>query len=252
MMSSNAIELRDVSKKFIIHHEKRTTLYEHIIGLLKKGKNYERLNVLENVSFTIKQGEMIGIIGRNGTGKTTLLRLIASIFKPDKGEIITNGKLIPLLELGTGFHPDLTATDNIIMYGMILGFTKDQISSKVNDILKFAELEKFADVQIKHFSSGMYSRLAFATAMEVDPDIILVDEVLSVGDMPFQKKSFDAFMSFRKKGKTILYVSQNLDSVKELCDRAILLHNGRLEKIGKPQEVIDRFFELLDNEKTSQ
>lgn len=244
-MNANAIEFENVTKHFRIHHEKRNTVFEHMTNIFNRSDHFEQLTVLNGVSFSVKRGEMFGIIGRNGAGKTTLLRLIAGIFKPDSGIIRTNGNVIPLLELGTGFQPDLTARDNIILYGIVLGFSRKAITEKVEEILKFAELEKFADTKIKSFSSGMYSRLAFSTAVQVDPDILLVDEVLAVGDLPFQQKSFEAFMSFRKREKTILYVSQNLESVKQLCDRALLLHEGRIESIGPPDTVVDAYMKIL-------
>ncbi len=243
-----AVELENVTKNFRIYHEKRNTVFEHMTNIFNRSNHFEELTVLKDVSFSVKQGEMFGVIGRNGAGKTTLLRLIAGIFKPDKGIIRTNGSIIPLLELGTGFQPDLTARDNIILYGIILGFSRKAITEKIDDILKFAELEKFADTKIKNFSSGMYSRLAFSTAVQVDPDILLVDEVLAVGDLPFQQKSFEAFMSFRKRGKTILYVSQNLESVKSLCDRALLLHEGRMQSVGSPDAVIDAYMKILSSQ----
>ncbi|MFY3742037.1 MAG: lipopolysaccharide transport system ATP-binding protein [Candidatus Nitrosomirales archaeon] len=253
-MDANAIEFENVTKSFRIHHEKINSVFEHVSNIFNRQNQFERLTVLNDVSFTVKQGEMFGIIGRNGVGKTTLLRLIANIFKADKGIVRTNGSIIPLIQLGAGFEPDLTTSDNIILYGVILGFSRKEITEKVEDILKFAELEKFADTKIKNFSSGMYSRLAFSTAIQVDPDILLVDEVLAVGDESFKQKSFEAFMSFRKKGKTILYVSHNLESIKELCDRALLLHKGSIQSIGSPTTVVDAYMKVLpsypDHKKT--
>ncbi|MFQ5941339.1 MAG: ABC transporter ATP-binding protein [Nitrososphaerales archaeon] len=247
-MDESAIKFENVTKNFRIHHERRNTVFEHMANIFNRSNHFEELTVLNDVSFGVKQGEMFGIIGRNGAGKSTLLRLIAGIFKPDSGIIRTNGDVIPLLELGTGFQPDLTARDNIILYGIILGFSRKQITGKVEEILKFAELEKFGDTKVKHFSSGMYSRLAFSTAVQVDPDILLVDEVLAVGDVLFQQKSFEAFMSFRKSGKTILYVSQDLESVKQLCDRALLLHNGKIQSIGSPDIVVDAYMKILSSQ----
>jgi len=244
-MDANAIEFENVTKSFRIHHEKINTVFEHVTSIFNRQNQFERLRVLNDVSFTVKQGEMFGIIGRNGAGKTTLLRLIANIFRADKGNVRTNGSVIPLIQLGAGFQPDLTTKDNIILYGVILGFSRKEIAEKVEDILEFAELEKFADIKIKNFSSGMHSRLAFSTAIQVDPDILLVDEVLSVGDESFQQKSFDAFMSFRKRGKTILYVTHNLESVKNLCDRALLLHKGGVQAIGSPAQVVDAYMNVL-------
>jgi lipopolysaccharide transport system ATP-binding protein len=242
----DAIIFENVSKRFRIYHEKRNSVFEHLANILNRNSHYEQLPVLDNISFSVKKGEMFGIIGRNGVGKTTLLRLIAGILKPDKGTIRTNGSVIPLLELGTGFHPDLTAKDNIVMYGIILGLTRKVIEESVDYVLKFAELESFADTKIKNFSSGMYARLAFSTAMQIDPDIVLIDEILAVGDLSFQQKSFDALMSFRKRGKTIVYVSQTMEPIRELCDKAVLLSEGKIASMGSPDEVSAAYLNLLD------
>lgn len=248
-MTENAIEIRNLSKSFRVFHEKRSTLYEHLVGMLNRKKNYEKLNVLDNVSFDVKKGEMIGIIGKNGEGKTTLLRILSGIFKPDSGSVKVNGSITSFLELGSGFQPELTAVDNVILYGILLGFTRKEMKEKLQKILEFAELEKFADTKLKNFSSGMYARLAFATAIQVDPDILLVDEVLSVGDVPFQEKSFQTFLAFKKKGKTIVFVTHNLAQVQRLCDRAIFLMNGKIRKIGNPNEVVNEFYNVVDKEK---
>jgi lipopolysaccharide transport system ATP-binding protein len=197
--------------------------------------------VLNDISFNLKRGEMLGVIGLNGSGKTTLLRLLAKIMKPDKGEIIQNGKTMSFLELGTGFQPELTARDNIILYGMILGFTKKQIKEKMDAIVQYSELEKFIDTKLKNFSSGMYARLAFSTAIQTDPDIMLIDEILSVGDLPFQEKSYDTFLSFKKKQKSIVFISHNLNAVHQSCDRVLFLNKGKIQAIGEPSEVIEEY-----------
>lgn len=240
-MSQNAIEVKDLKKSFRIHHEKRNSIYEAISGFFSKKKYYEELTVLDGVSFEVKKGEMFGIVGRNGTGKTTLLRLLGGIYKPDSGTINVNGTLIPFLSLGLGFHPDLTAKANITLYGRLLGFKKKEIEEKEEEIIKFAELEKFEDTKIKNFSSGMSTRLAFSTAIQVDPDIILIDEVLSVGDIGFQKKSYETFLSFKKRGKSIIVVTHDLDTIKHNCDRAMFLHNGKIQAIGEPEKVIESY-----------
>lgn len=246
-----AIEVKNISKKFRIHHEKRNSVYEKVTSFFNRKKYYEELEVLKNVSFSVKKGEMLGIIGLNGSGKSTLLKLIAKILHPDEGTIGTKGKVTPILALGTGFQTELTAYDNVILYGMILGFTKNQIKSKLKSIFEFAELEKFMDTQLKNFSSGMYSRLAFSTAIQVDPDILLVDEVLSVGDLPFQEKSFNEFMKIRNSGKSIVLVSHDLETVRKLCDRVLILHEGKLHIIGKPNEVIEEYVRLTSKSNIS-
>lgn len=237
MDPENSVEVKNIFKSFKLHHERKNSLYEYVTSLYRKN-SYESLIVLNDVSFSAKKGEMLGIIGLNGSGKTTLLKLITKIYSPDKGSVSTIGKLTPFLELGTGFNGELTARDNIILYGIILGFTKKEIVQKITEIAEFAELEKFLDTKLKNFSSGMNARLAFSTAIQVDPDILLVDEVLSVGDLPFQKKSFDAFMNFKSKGKTIIFVSHSIDQVQQLCDNVIFLHKGRIHSYGKPENVI--------------
>ena len=212
------------------------------------GGNRGRTPVLNGISFHVRQGEMFGIVGRNGIGKTTLLRLIAGIYRPDAGTITVRGSLVPLLALGTGFDGQLSAKDNIMMYGKILGFTHDQVREKIPDILRFAELEGHAGVRLRAFSTGMAMRLAFSTALQVDSDIILVDEVLAVGDIAFQKKSFDAFMSFKRRKKTIVYITQDVNSINNLCDRAMLLNDGRIESIGSPSAVVNDYLGLFDRE----
>lgn len=210
-----------------------------ISGFFSKRKYYEELRIMDNISFDVKKGEMFGVIGKNGTGKTTLLRLLSGIYKPDSGSITVNGTLVPFLGLGIGFQPDLTAKANVILYGRLLGFSKKDIQAKEKQIIEFAELEKFEDIKLKNFSSGMYARLAFSTAIQVDPEIILMDEILAVGDIGFQKKSHDAFLSFKKRGKSIVLVTHDLKTIKDNCDRAMFLNEGKIQAIGDPQKVID-------------
>ncbi|MDQ6862668.1 MAG: ABC transporter ATP-binding protein [Thermoproteota archaeon] len=242
---SYAIEVQNVVKKFRIYHKEKT-IFDRILNIAKRDSYYEELMVLNDISFKANRGEMIGIIGQNGSGKTTLLRLIARIMRPTSGTIRTEGSIVPLLELGTGFDGDFSARDNIVQYGIILGFGLKQIKARVEDILAFAELEKFGDTYLRKFSTGMTARLAFSTAAQVEPDILLVDEVLSVGDISFQQKSYRAFRSFKEQKKTILFVAHNLESIKKLCDRVILLHNGKIHSIGEPESVIDAYLSTLN------
>jgi len=241
MSLPNSIEVKNVRKTFILKHEKTDSIYQYLLSLFKPKKFEETLVVLNDISFSVKKGEMLGIIGFNGSGKTTLLKIIAKIFQPNSGTVIANGKITPLFELGTGFNGELTARDNIILYGTILGFHKNEIIKKIEKITKFAELEKFIDTKLKNFSAGMGARLAFATAMEIDPDILLVDEILSVGDISFQKKSFDAFLEFRKKRKTIVLVSHNIEQIKKFCDKALWLDKGSIMSYGEPKDVVEKF-----------
>lgn len=236
-----AISVENLVKDFRIYHEKRDSVYEYITGFFSKRKYYERLRVLDNVSFDVKKGEMFGIIGRNGIGKTTLLRLIAGIYKPNSGRVVVNGSIIPFLGLGAGFQGEVTARNNVILYGKLLGFSRKEIEKKVDDIIKFAELEKFQDTKLKNFSAGMYARLAFSTAVQVDPDIILMDEILSVGDIGFQRKSYETFLSFKKRGKSIVLVTHDLGVIRQNCDRAMFLNDGKIVDIGDPSEIINAY-----------
>ena len=246
-MSENSINVKNVSKKFRLYHEKRTTLFESIVGSVNRKPHYETLQVLDDVSFNVKKGESFGIVGRNGSGKTTLLRILSNIYQPDSGSVETNGIVVPVLALGLGFHPDLTAITNIYQSSILLGISKKQIKEKIDDIIKFAELEKFADTKLKNFSSGMQMRLAFATAVQVDPAVLLLDEVIAVGDLNFQKKCLDVMLDFKKRGKSIVLVSHDSASVKELCDRAMFLKDGSIEIIGNPDDVINSYENYMDS-----
>jgi len=237
------IELKNVSKKFRLYHEKTRSLKERILG---RSRNvYEELWALKDINLEIKKGETVGIIGVNGSGKTTLLKLIAKILYPTEGEIITKGKIATLIELGAGFHPDLTGRENVYLNGAILRMTKKEIDEKFDDIVKFAEIEKFIDIPLRNYSSGMKIRLGFSIAIHVNPDILLVDEVLAVGDAAFKQKCYEKIREFQKQGKTILYVSHNLESVKNLCNWTIWLDKGVIREKGKPDRVIDAYLSSL-------
>ena len=249
-MESVAIELKKVSKTFNINSRKG--IFSFFRNAKTKNLNYKRLTALDDVSLTIKKGETIGVMGLNGQGKTTLLKIIAGIYRPDSGTVTVNGKLAPLLQVGTGFNKELNAEDNIIIYGMLLGFTKNEINSKVDKIIKFAELEKFRQMKLKNYSSGMNAKLGFATALEVEPDIMLVDEVLSVGDQAFREKSFNAFLSFKKNNKTIIFTAHSNSLITELSDRVILIDKGRVVKFGKADEVIPVYNQIVDDKKNKE
>jgi len=232
-------------------------LTKHFKMKKPKGRSEEKggyisqniIKSLDQVSFSVDKGEMLGIIGLNGSGKTTLLRTIAGIYRPDSGSVKVNGKMAPILHIGTGFHHELDARENIIMNGLLLGMTKNEIQQKVDQILEFSELQDFSEMKLKHYSAGMRARLAFSTALEVNPDILLVDEVLAVGDMAFRQKSAEKFLSFKKNGKTILYTTHDLTSISELSDRVLLIHRGKVVKIGKPNEVIQKYKEIVSQQK---
>jgi len=238
-MANIAIKVDGVSKTFRLDQRKGfSAITSQKVPALKT------LTALDEISFQIFKGEILGILGLNGSGKSTLLRIIAGIYQPDKGTVEVNGILSPLMQLGAGFQGDLNAQENILVNGMLLGISKSEIEKKVNEIIKFAELEKFSNMKLKHFSTGMRTRLAFSTAIQMDPDIFLVDEILSVGDWHFREKSYEAFLSFKKNKKTILYATHNLDKLSELSDRVLLLHEGKMILIGKPDEVLKKYREI--------
>jgi len=210
-----------------------------------KSNHYEKtLVALDDVSFTVQKGEILGIIGLNGSGKTTLLRVIAGVYRLDSGTIQVNGTLSPLMQLGTGFQVELPAQENIIMNGMLLGLSKSEIQQKVGSILQYAELEKFSNMKLKHYSSGMRARLAFATSLQIEPDILLIDEIQTVGDKNFRKKSFESFLALKNNKKAIIHTTHNLDMLSEFSDRILLLHEGKMVMIGNPKEVIKKYDEF--------
>ena len=237
----DAIVVENVSKQFRIPHERKITVYQHLAGLIAGSHSYEIFDALKDVSFTVKHGETFGVIGPNGSGKSTLLKILAGVLYPDHGTVRMNGKIAPFLELGVGFHPDLTAEENIYLYGAIMGLTKRMVASKYEEILDFAELKRFENMKLKNFSSGMAVRLAFSTAIQTNPDILLVDEVLAVGDESFQKKCSGKIDEIRREGKTILLVSHDLGMVQKLCERCILIKDGRIRSSGSAVNVVEDY-----------
>lgn len=234
------IKLQNITKVFHIPHEKRDTLKENVVDMFRC-VSYEPLYALQNISFNILPGEFVGIIGPNGCGKTTLLKVIAGILVPSAGQVITKGKISPFLELGVGFDPNLTARENVYQNGIILGLGHREISQKFNQIIDFAELGRFVDTRLKDFSSGMQVRLAFAVAIQVNADILLMDEVLAVGDARFQQKCFKIFKNFKKQGKTIVLVTHDMSAVEKHCERAVYLDNGQIRADGEPKKVIGQY-----------
>lgn len=244
---SYAIEVNNLSKSFRIPHEKRTTVYDNIIGKITgKSYNYEVFEALKDISFEVKKGETFGIIGQNGSGKSTLLKILAGVLTPDSGFVKVRDKVAPFLELGVGFQPDLTAIENAYLYGSIMGITHAEMDSKIDSIFEFAELNKFRDTKLKNFSSGMYARLAFATAISTDPDVLLIDEALSVGDESFQQKCSERIDKIRQKGKTIVFVSHDLNAVKNLCNQCLLLNQGSIVDIGNTEHVIEKYHKMIN------
>jgi ABC-type polysaccharide/polyol phosphate transport system ATPase subunit len=226
-----------VSKSFRLPHQQRTTFKEHFLHPFDR-TTYEQQEALHDISFTVAEGEFFGVIGPNGSGKSTLLKIIAGIYRANAGSVKINGRLSPFIELGVGFNPELSARQNVQINATLLGLTPRQLRSRFDEIFAFAELEQFADQKLKNFSSGMHVRLAFSIAIQVEFDILLLDEVLAVGDQAFQVKCLEAFDRFREAGKTIVFVSHDLGAVERHCDRALLLKHGRPVALGNPSDVI--------------
>lgn len=237
--SVDRIIVNNVSKIFYVFMDKANSLKEKML-FWKRNKRDTR-EVLKDVSLTIKNGEAVALIGVNGSGKSTLLKLMTKIIYPTKGEIITNGKLTSLLELGAGFHPDFSGRENIYFNASIFGLTKKQIDARLEEIIEFSELRDFIDNPVRTYSSGMFMRLAFAVAINVDADILLVDEILSVGDQHFQEKCLNKMKELKAQGKTMVFVTHSLGSARELCDRAVWLNKGRIQLDGDVNEVIDEY-----------
>ena len=240
MDDNTAIKIKNVSKSFKIPiRGHKNTLQEKFLNPFQKTE-YHEFHALKNLSLDIKKGEFFSVIGPNGAGKSTLLKIVSQIYIPDEGSVEVNGSLVPFLELGVGFNPDLTARENVYLNGIILGLTKKEIDNKIEDIFEFAELKDFSDMLIKNFSSGMHVRLAFSIAIRVKSDILVLDEVLAVGDGEFQKKCFNYFKGIKGK-KTILFVSHSLGIVEEYSDRVLWLKEDKTYEIGEPKEMIDKY-----------
>jgi teichoic acid transport system ATP-binding protein len=234
-----SIAFQNVDKYFYLQHQK--TIKELVHAIFKKQKTLERIHALRNLSFEIGKGETVGIIGKNGAGKSTLLKLIAGVSSPTNGKVQINGKVAPLIELGAGFHPELSGRENVFLNGVILGMKEKQIEEKFQSIVDFAGLEKFIDMPIKYYSSGMYTRLAFSVAVSIDPDILLVDEVLSVGDLEFQDKCLQKMNEFKKRGTTIILVAHGMDVIKQFSERVLFLQKGQLAYDGNVDVAIQKY-----------
>lgn len=239
-MGENAIEVHEVWKSFRIYHQRSHTLKE---TLLARRSKYEEFWALKGVSFEVPAGEMLGIIGPNGSGKSTMLKCLARILSPDSGDITINGTLSSLLELGTGFHPELSGRENVYLAGSILGLKRIEIDDKFESILDFSGLNDFIDTPIKNYSSGMTARLAFSVAISIDPEVLLVDEVLAVGDEAFQLKCYERIWDLRRAGKTVVFVSHSLDAVRRLCSQVLWLEKGRIRALGPSSEVVGQYLE---------
>ena len=240
------ISIENVSMKFNLGVERDSSLKQYIIDLFKrKKKKKEEFWALKDVNFHIDKGEVIGLIGSNGAGKSTLLKVVSGVMKPTKGKVTIQGVISPMIELGAGFDMNLTARENIYLNGSILGYSKQFLDSKFNDIVEFSELKDFLDVPVKNFSSGMVAKLAFSVATIVDPEILIVDEILSVGDIKFQEKSKNKMMEMIKGGTTVLFVSHSMEQIKELCTKVIWLDHGKIVKKGNTEEICNEFIKKM-------
>lgn len=241
------IILKNVSMKFNLGVEKDNSLKMIFINLFtpKKKKKKDYFWALKDIDFRINKGDVVGIIGANGAGKSTLLKVVSGVYKPTTGTVEVNGKISPMIELGAGFDGELTARENIYLNGAILGYSKEFLEQKFDDIVEFSELKDFLDVPIKNFSSGMVAKLAFSISTIVDPEVLIVDEILSVGDIKFQEKSKNKMMSMIEGGTTVLYVSHSIDSIKELCSKVIWLDHGKIVKMGNAKEICDEYYKKL-------
>lgn len=246
MSKQPAIIVDNVSMKFNLSKEKVDSLKDYIIKSIKKEIKYNEFWALQNVSFTVEKGDRVGILGLNGAGKSTLLKVIAGVFKPTEGSVTKHGKMVPLLELGAGFDPQYTGKENIYLYGAMLGYSKEFIDEKYDEIVKFSELKDFIDVPIKNYSSGMKSRLGFSIATVVSPKILILDEVLSVGDAKFRKKSEKKVLSMFDSGVTVLFVSHSLAQVQRICNKAMILEKGKLIAYGDIDEISEQYEKMID------
>ncbi len=248
-MSKNAVELKNVSVLFNLNKEKIDNIKEYFIKLVTRKLHFTEFWALTDVSFAVKKGERIGILGYNGAGKSTLLKVIAGVLKPTKGSVEVHGVIAPLLELGAGFDQNYSGKENIFLYGATMGYSRKYIEERYDEIVKFSELGDFIDVPVKNYSSGMKARLGFSIATAVDPEVLILDEVLSVGDAAFKKKSEAKVKSMFDKGVTVLFVSHNTAQVRRLCNTAIILDKGKVVAYGEANEVCDIYQERVNSRK---
>jgi ABC-type polysaccharide/polyol phosphate transport system ATPase subunit len=238
-----AVRTRDVVKRFRLPHRRYSTLKERALHPLAT-RHHDLLTALDSVGFEVAPGESFGVVGRNGSGKSTLLRCLAGIYSIDSGDLRVNGRVSPFIELGVGFNPDLTARDNVVVNAIMLGLTRKEARRRFDAIVEFAELHDFLDLSLKNYSSGMHARLGFAVAVHIDADVLLIDEVLAVGDASFQRKCFAEIERMRAEGKTLLLVTHDMAAIERVCDRALVLEHGRVARIGDPEEVTAVYREL--------
>lgn len=242
-MTKPAIIVKDVRKEFILPQSKNSSIKHAFVNIVKRNKKTVQ-KVLDGVSFTVNQGDFFGVVGRNGSGKSTMLKILAGVYQPTSGDVQLNGKLTPFIELGVGFNPELSGRDNVFLNGALLGFTRKEMEAMYDEIVAFAELEPFMDQKLKNYSSGMQVRLAFSVAIKARNDIMIFDEVLAVGDEAFQRKCIDIFEQYKASGQTVVLVTHDMETVKKFCNRAVLIQDGKIIKEGNPVQVADEYSRL--------
>lgn len=250
--TNTVISVKNVCKDFVLPHNEKNTLKGLFTGVLDGSGGSEVQTALKDISFEVKKGEFFGIVGRNGSGKSTLLKILAEIYRPTKGSIKVSGRLVPFIELGVGFNAELSGRENVYLSASLLGFTRKEIDNMYEDIVKFAELERFMDQKLKNYSSGMQVRLAFSIATRAEGDVLLVDEVLAVGDADFQRKCFNHFRELKKNKKTVVFVSHDMNSIREYCDRAVLIESSKLIHSGDPDKVAIQYSRLFDGSNSAK
>ncbi len=244
-MDKTVIRVENLNKKFKVFHEPPLTFQRAVYNFLRRKNNYEEIWVLKDLNFCIDKAEAVGLIGLNASGKTTLLRIIANIYAATSGSICISGRIAPFLELGSGFHMEFTGIENLYLYGAIFGLSRRQISRKIQDIRDFSELKDFLDVPLRQYSFGMKLRLAFSLAVNIEPDILLIDEMLAVGDISFKEKCFEKIEELKRNGKTLFLVSHQMSEIERLCDKVILLDKGRVKRIGPAKEIIGEYETIM-------
>ena len=244
---NNAIEVKNITKTFKVYYDKGNTIKEQVVS--NKRRKYEKRQVLKGISFEVKKGEAIGLIGHNGCGKSTILKLLTKIMYPDSGSIEIQGRISSLIELGAGFHPDMSGRENIYINASIFGLSHKEIDKRINNIIKFSELEEYIDNPVRTYSSGMYMRLAFSVAINVDADVLLIDEILAVGDANFQSKCFDKLKEIKAKGTTIVIVSHALGQIEEICEKSYWIHDGIIRAGGEVIPVHNQYLEYMENKR---
>ena len=248
MADKTVLSVEHVGMRFNLSKEKVDSLKDYVLKSITRQMKFDEFWTLKDINFTLKKGDRIGILGTNGAGKSTLLKVIAGVFKPTEGKVVRNGRIVPLLELGAGFDKEYTGRENIYLYGAVLGYSKEFIDSKFEEIVKFSGLRKFLDVPLKNYSSGMKSRLGFSIATIVEPEILILDEVLSVGDAKFRKKSEKKILSMMDKGVTVLFVSHSLAQVQRICNKAMILENGTIRNIGDVDEIAAEYENMMNGD----